>query len=105
MPRIDVAVRFADGREEVVQVGRPADLIAFADQFGHIAPEPPYAIRELAWLTHRALRIQEPLEQWVDSLDDISAGDDAVAAIRPPTERLAPAVPKPATTSEIESVA
>jgi len=87
MPALDVAVRYVDGRKEVVRVGRPADLIAFADKFGHIAPEPPYAIRELVWLVHRALKIDSPLEAFVDTLEDVSSSDEALAELRVELER------------------
>jgi len=87
MPALDVAVRYVDGRKEVVRVGRPADLIAFADKFGHIAPEPPYAIRELVWLVHRALKIDAPLEAFVDTLEDVSSSDEALAELRVELER------------------
>lgn len=82
MPRIDVALVFRDGRREVVTVGRPSDLIAFADNFDKIAPSEPHAVRELVWLAHRALRIDEPLDTWVESLDDITSDEEQVAEIR-----------------------
>jgi len=82
MPRLDVALRYADGRKEVVTVGRPADLIAFADEFDKIAPSGPKAIREVAWLTHRALKTDVPLEEWLEELDELTADDDAIASLR-----------------------
>jgi hypothetical protein len=82
MPRIDVALVFTDGRKEVVTVGRPSDLIAFADTFDKIAPSEPHAVRELVWLAHRALRIDTPLDEWVESLDDITSDEEQVAAVR-----------------------
>jgi hypothetical protein len=82
MPRIDVALVYSDGRKEVVSVGRPADLIAFADNFDKAAPSEPYGIRELAWLAHRALKVEQPLDDWVETLDDLVGDDDAVQAIR-----------------------
>jgi hypothetical protein len=90
MPRIDIALVYVDGRKEVVSVGRPADLIAFADKFDKLAPSEPHAIRELAWLAHRALRVEQPLDQWVETLDELTGEDDVVAAMRaeldgPPT--------------------
>lgn len=80
--RLDVALVYTDGRKEVVTVGRPADLIAFADQFDKLAPDGPHAIREITWLTHRTLRSSVPLEQWIESLEDITADRDAVAEMR-----------------------
>lgn len=117
MPRIDVALVYTDGRREVVSVGRPSDLIAFADKFEKIAPSEPYAVRELVWLAHRALRIEKPLEEWADELDDITSDDEQIEAIRadldppaaaaeaasPPTA-LTPVVSEPPPTeSAIES--
>jgi hypothetical protein len=87
MPRIDVALVYSDGRKEVVSVGRPADLIAFADKFDKAAPSEPYAIFELAWLAHRALKIETPIEAWVDELDDLIGADDAVDAIKAELEK------------------
>lgn len=82
MPRIDVALVYADGRKEVVTVGRPADLIAFADKFQKTAPSEPYAIRELAWLAHRALHVEQPLDEWVETLDELTGQDEVVAEVR-----------------------
>jgi Asp-tRNA(Asn)/Glu-tRNA(Gln) amidotransferase C subunit len=82
MPRIDVALVYTDGRREVVTVGRPADLIAFADTFEKIAPSEPFAVRELAWLAHHALKVEQPLDEWVETLDDITSDTEQVAAVR-----------------------
>ena len=82
MPRIEVALVYQDGRKEVVTVGRPADLIAFADKFEKVAPSEPYAIRELAWLAHRSLRVEQPLDEWIDTLEDITSADAAVEEVR-----------------------
>jgi len=101
MPRIDVALVFTDGRREVVTVGRPADLIAFADNFGKIAPSEPHAVRELVWLAHHALKVDEPLDQWVEQLDDITSDEEGVAEVRAAIEESDPggaadeAAPKP----------
>jgi hypothetical protein len=119
MPRIDIALVYTDGRKEVVTVGRPADLIAFADTFEKVAPSEPHVIREAAWLAHHALHVDRPLDEWVQELDDITTDDAAVAAIRgelnqhdPPgaaeqaatVTPIAPAVDDPpATSREIES--
>jgi len=90
MPSIKVALVFTDGRREVISVGRPVDLIAFADNFGKIAPSEPYAVRELVWLAHRALRIDEPLDEWVESLDDITSDADQVAEVQAELESSDP---------------
>lgn len=82
MARIEVALVYTDGRKEVVNTGRPADLIAFADTFEKLAPSEPYAVRELAWLAHRALKVEQPLDEWIDTLDDISSSDEVIAEVR-----------------------
>jgi len=82
MPRIDVGLVYDDGRKQVVSVGRPADLIAFADTFDKLAPSEPHVIREAAWLAHHALGVEQPLDQWVQTLEDITTDEDAVAEIR-----------------------
>jgi hypothetical protein len=107
MPRIDVALVYRDGRREVVTVGRPADLIAFADKFEKTAPSEPYAIRELAWLAHRALKVEQPLDEWVEELDERTGQEDVVEAIR--AERAEDPTPlrpadEQATSSETESL-
>ena len=120
MPQIDVALVYDDGRREVVKVGRPSDLIAFADNFGKIAPSEPYAVRELVWLAHRALRIDVPLDEWVETLDDITSDDEQVAEVAAAladsdpggaADEAAPPIPltprtedAPSTTNEVESL-
>ena len=82
MAKIEIGLVFEDGRKQLVRVGRPADLIAFAERFDKVAPDGPHLIYEGAWLTHRALRISEPLEEWIDRLDEISANPEEVARLR-----------------------
>lgn len=76
MPRIEVAVTYNDGTREIVNAGKPAVLVAFGDEHGHPGPESP---REIAWLVHRALGVEEPLNEWLDTLDDLDGSEDAVA--------------------------
>jgi len=102
--RVDVALVFEDGQKEVVSVGRPADLIAFADEFQQSAPSEPYAIRQLAWLAHRALRVDEPLDSWVERLDDITGDETRVAEIRAELNGGRPVDPTPETGSESGSL-
>jgi hypothetical protein len=90
MPPVNVAVVYDDGHKEVVRAGRPADLIAFADTFDKLGPSEPYAIRELAWLVHRALKLEQPLAEWVETLEDITADETEVAKVQ---EELAAADP------------
>lgn len=80
--RLDIAVVYSDGRRGVVTVGRPADLIAFAEKFDKIGPDGPQAVREIAWLAHRALKIELPLEAWLDTLDELTADPKLVAKVR-----------------------
>lgn len=79
MPRIDFAVVFDNGKIEIVNGGRPAALIAFADKFGHDEPR-NYA--EIAWLAHRASRATAPLEEWQETLADLDPRDRAVERAR-----------------------
>jgi hypothetical protein len=72
MPRIEIAVDHVDGTKEVVRVGRPVDLIAFADKFGKVAPDGPYVVKEAAWLVHRATKVAQPFEEWLEGLDDVN---------------------------------
>ena len=92
MPRIEVAVTPADGQVDVHNVGRPAVLAAFGDKFGKTAPT---TYSELAWLAHRTLARDEPLEAWLESLDELTADPRALARAkrevqgrRNPVERL-----------------
>jgi hypothetical protein len=86
MPRIEIAVEYVDGRNEVVTVGRPADLIAFADEFQKVAPDGPHVIRESTWLVHRALRVDAPFAEWVDTLEGVELVRGPEAAAGAPTE-------------------
>lgn len=88
MPRILVAVTRRDGDVDVVNVGRPAALVAFGDEKGKTAPD---NYGDFAWLAHRALGIDQPLGEWLDTLEDLDASDSAVAAAeRKVRERLEP---------------
>jgi hypothetical protein len=69
MPKIDVLVARGD-EEQIVAAGRPVHLIAFYERFGHDSPQ---NVPELAWLTHRALGVEEPLQEWVKTLDELTA--------------------------------
>lgn len=98
MPKLEVALATVDGTRQIVNIGRPAVLIAFADEFGKAMPglsDPridgdenvsvglsPTVWREYAWCTHRALGIEQPLDEWVETLDELTANDDAVEALR-----------------------
>jgi hypothetical protein len=103
MPRIQIAVEYRDGRKETVTVGRPADLIAFADQFRKIAPDVsgPDLMREAAWLVHRALRVEAPFDEWVDELENLEM--PRTPAAEPELEREAvPGSPPDPTPAEPE---
>lgn len=80
MPRLEVAIISRDGEAVVVNAARPASLVAFGDQFdGKMMPDNP---REVAWLVHHALEVSEPLEEWLKTLEDISAAPDDVRLAR-----------------------
>lgn len=72
MPRILAVVEKRDGGLELVNIGRPAALVAFAEKFGKMAPED---YPEVAWLAHRALDVDVELEEWLETLEDLDAGD------------------------------
>lgn len=78
MPRIIVAVTDRDGEPQLVNIGRPAALVAFADKYGKNVPE---AYPEVAWLTHRALSIDTPLDEWLETLEDLTANDAEVERV------------------------
>jgi hypothetical protein len=80
MPRLEVAIISRDGEAQVVNAARPASLVAFGDHFdGKMMPDNP---REVAWLVHNALEVTEPLEEWLKTLEDISAAPDDVRLAR-----------------------
>jgi hypothetical protein len=78
--RLEVAVIHQDGRAEVVNASRPATLVAFSDEYG--GKMMPETIREIAWVVHRALGVEEPLDVWLTTLEDISAAPEDVALAR-----------------------
>jgi hypothetical protein len=76
MPRLEVAVIHRSGDAQLVNASRPATLVAFADEFdGRMFPETP---REIAWIVHRALGVAEPLDEWLEGLEDIAADPSTV---------------------------
>jgi len=78
--RLEVAVIHQDGTAEVVNASRPATLVAFSDE--HPDKMMPESIREIAWVVHRALGVEEPLDEWLTTLEDISAAPEDVALAR-----------------------
>jgi hypothetical protein len=77
MPRLEVAVISRDGSAKVVNVARPATLVAFSDK--HPGKAMPETYPEVAFTVHHALEISEPLDEWLQSLEDISAQPEDVA--------------------------
>ena len=77
--RLEVAIIERDGTAQVVNAARPATLVAFTDEFDKTMPE---TIREIAWVVHHALAIDQPLDEWLQTLEDISALPDDVALAR-----------------------
>jgi hypothetical protein len=77
--RLEVAIIERDGTAQIVNAARPATLVAFTDEFDKTMPE---TIREIAWVVHHALAIEQPLDTWLATLEDISALPDDVALAR-----------------------
>ena len=111
MPRILVAVATAEGARAILNVGRPRDLIAFADAHVHNEPQ---TIRELAWLTHHALNVEAPLDDWIDTLDELTAAEASVQRLRDewiadgsldPTAPSPPPSPSPAAANGADPLA
>ena len=96
--RIRVRVVHDDGRDDELKIGRPRDLIAFADEFGKAFPdmEGPTLMREFAFLAHRAADTTETLDEWLGHVDEIIRVKDEPA----PPDPSAPA--PPAASSEPE---
>jgi hypothetical protein len=77
MPRLEVAVVKRDGSAQIVNASRPASLVAFSDAHdGKVMPE---TIREIAFVVHHAMGLDEPLDDWIASLEDLSAFPEDVA--------------------------
>ncbi|HEY3020270.1 MAG TPA: hypothetical protein VGJ32_08760 [Solirubrobacteraceae bacterium] len=80
MPRLEVAVISRDGEATIVNASRPATLVAFED--AHEGKMMPETIREIAWVVHHALGIEQPLDEWLPTLEDVSAQAEDVALAR-----------------------
>jgi hypothetical protein len=104
MAKHQIAVEYVDGRRELVTIGRPADLIAFADKFEKVAPDTsgPYLVREAAWLVHRALRVDEPFEEWIETLEGLEFSSPELEALEAAERELTPD-PTETETTEDES--
>ena len=76
MPRLEVAIVDRDGAARVVNAARPATLVAFEDE--HEGKMMPETIREIAWVVHHALGVEQPLDEWLATLEDVSAQADDV---------------------------
>jgi hypothetical protein len=74
-----IAIFWRDRRVEVVNGNRPATLLAFAREHGKDQPE---SYDEVAWLVHNALGVEQPLDEWVEGLEHLSAFPDDVALAR-----------------------
>jgi len=75
-----VAVVDRDGQAIIVNASRPATLVAFED--AHPGKQMPSSIREVAWVVHHALGIEQPLDEWLATLEDISAVPEDVELAR-----------------------
>jgi hypothetical protein len=80
MARLEVAVIDRDGDAMVVNAARPLTLVAFED--AHDGRSQPSNVREVAWMVHHALGITEPLDEWLATLEDVSADPDVVGLAR-----------------------
>ena len=80
MPRLEVAVITRDGDALVVNAARPASLVAFSD--AHEGKSMPETFREIAWIVHRALDVEQPLDEWLATLEDVSAMPEDVAVAK-----------------------
>jgi hypothetical protein len=78
--RLDVAVIDRQGDALVVNAARPLTLVAFED--AHEGKTQPETVREVAWMVHHALGIAQPLDEWLATLEDVSADPDTVALAR-----------------------
>ena len=82
---------YADGREEVVKVGRPADLIAFADEFGKVVPEDgPQMMRESRGSCIGRSRSSVPFAEWIETLEIERSRTSGRAADPEPTPPAGP---------------
>ena len=80
MARLEVAVIDRDGGAMVVNAARPLTLVAFED--AHDGRSQPNNVREVAWMVHHALGIEEPLDEWLATLEDVSADPEVVGLAR-----------------------
>jgi hypothetical protein len=80
MARLEVAVIDRDGSAMVINAARPLTLVAFED--AHDGKSMPQTVREVAWMVHHALAIEQPLDEWLATLEDVSADPDTVALAR-----------------------
>jgi len=97
MPSFPIAVTYADGQTEVLEAGRPAILIAFADTFRKQFPDAdgPDMMRELAWLGWKASGVGRSFEEWIETVADLSAqSDEEEAAPEPAQDPSQPATPE-----------
>jgi hypothetical protein len=98
--RVEIRVVYEDGSEEVIQAGKPAALIAFADEFKKVAPDGPDVMREACWLAHHASGSELPFAEWLERVAEIDRPTIAGA----PSENGEPTEdPTAATRTESES--
>lgn len=78
--RLYVALLRRDGTAEIVNASRPASLVAFSD--AHDGKDAPDTAREMAWLVHHALGVDEELDAWLETIEDLSPDPDDLALAR-----------------------
>jgi len=83
MPLVEIALRVS-GEWRIIAAGRPADMIAFEDEFGIPGPDPESGKmwRQVSWLAHRLSAPEVPFAEWVESVEDIAADPDGLATAR-----------------------
>jgi hypothetical protein len=60
-------------------------LVAFEEEFGVSVPdsgETGHMWRHLAWMAHRADNPTVPLAEWMEGIDDMRVGEEAIDEIR-----------------------
>ena len=83
MPLVEIGIRVG-GEWRVLAAGRPSDMIAFEDEYGVPGPDPESGKmwRQVSWLAHRIDAPLEPFDQWLASVEDITADPDQLVTIK-----------------------
>jgi hypothetical protein len=103
MPKVDLQIRFADGRMLAGQCSfaSPADQVAFEAEFNVPFPRDPMSARmtQFYWLIWRAAKRLDPelgtFEAFVESLDDAQDAISVEPLTEDPTKPGPPTAPAP----------